>query len=110
MLKVVGEHQLTPSGTKSYSSEGNAIHYEMEAANKSGFRAPIIGGGQGVHFLMAAIWGHGLQQAELDIYFRRPVFWDDTIAVGVSSDMSAVASLREGKVLTEMKVNSRSEL
>jgi hypothetical protein len=60
MLKVVGEHQLTPSGTKSYSSEGNAIHYEMEAANKSGFRAPIIGGGQGVHFLMAAIRGHGL--------------------------------------------------
>ena len=65
-----------------------------------------------MHFLMASIWGHGLQQAELDIYFRRPVFWDDTIAVGVrvSSDMSAVASLREDKVLTEMKVNSRSEL
>jgi len=110
MSKVVSEHRLTPKGTKGYSSEGNAIHYEMEAANTAGFRAPIIGGGQGVHFLMAAIWGSGLEQVDLDIYFRRPVFWDDTIAVGVTSDMSAVASLREGKVLTEMKVNNRREL
>ncbi|MBT6891223.1 MAG: hypothetical protein HOA25_06965 [Gammaproteobacteria bacterium] len=109
MLKLVSEHRLTPEGTKGYSSEGNAIHYEMAAANLAGFRAPIIGGGQGVHFLMAAIWGHGLEQVDLDVYFRRPVFWDDTIAVGVSSDMSAVASLREGKVLTEMKINNRRE-
>jgi len=110
MLKVVSEHRLTPEGTKAYSSEGNAIHYEMGAANLAGFKAPIIGGGQGVHFLMAAIWARGLEQVDLDIYFRRPIFWDDTIAVGTSSDMSAVASLREGKVLTEMKVNNRHEL
>lgn len=109
-LKIVSKHRLTPAGTKSYSSEGNAIHYEMDAANLAGFRAPIIGGGQGVHFLMAAIWGGGLAEVALDIYFRRPVFWDDTIAVGISSDMKAVASLREGKVLTEMRVNNRSEL
>ena len=108
-LNLVSEHRLTPEGTKAYSSEGNAIHYEMEAANLAGFRAPIIGGGQGVHFLMAAIWGQGLEQVDLDVYFRRPVFWDDTIAVGVSSDLGAVASLREGKVLTEMRVNGRRE-
>ena len=29
MSEVVGEHQLTPSGTKSCGSEGNAINYEM---------------------------------------------------------------------------------
>jgi hypothetical protein len=109
VLKLVSEHRITPSGTKDYSSEGNAIHYEMAAANLAGFRAPIIGGGQGVHFLMAAIWGSGLQQVDLDIYFRRPIFWDDALSVGVISDMSAVASLREGKVLTEMKVNNRRE-
>ena len=110
MSEVVGEHQLTPSSTKSCGNEGDAINYQMEAAKKSGLRAPIILGGQGVYFFMAAIWGHGRQQAELDIYFDWPVFWDDTIAVGVSSDMSAVASIREDKVLTKMKVNSRSEL
>ena len=48
--------------------------------------------------------------ADGNFNFRRPVFWGDTIAVGVSSDMSAVASIREDKVLTKMKVNSRSEL
>jgi hypothetical protein len=110
MLTIVSEHRLTPEGTKGYSSEGNAIHYEMDAANLAGFRAPVIGGGQGVHFLMAAIWGHGLEKVGLDIYFRRPIFWDDTIAVGVSHDTGAVASLREGKVLTEMKVNNRMKL
>jgi hypothetical protein len=52
---------------------------------------------------MAAIWGHGWQQAELEIHLHWPVFWDDTIAVGVSSDMSAVASIREGKVLTKRR-------
>ncbi len=107
MLTAVSEHRLTPAGTKDYSREGNAIHYEMGAANQAGFRAPIIGGGQGVHFLMAAIWGQGLEKVDLDIYFRRPIFWDDTIVVGVSRDMSAVASLRAGKVLTEIKVNER---
>ena len=40
MSEVVGEHQLTPSGRKTSGSEGNAINYEMKAANKSGLRAP----------------------------------------------------------------------
>jgi len=28
----------------------------MEPAQKAGFRAPLIGGGMGVHFLMAELW------------------------------------------------------
>ena len=44
-LEQISTHTLTPEIVKGYSSEGNSIHYEMEAANKAGFRAPLIGGG-----------------------------------------------------------------
>ncbi len=105
-LDMVSTHQMSPEGTKSYSSEGNAIHYEMEAANRAGFRAPIIGGGQGVHYLMAVLWGAGIASVDLELYFRRPIFWDDLIEVGIMPDQSALASVREGKVLTEVRVNT----
>ena len=105
-LTVISTHQLTPAGTRGYSSEGNAIHYEPDAAQQAGFRAPIIGGGQGVHFLMSALFRDQTPQLlDLDIFFRRPVFWDDTVTVGQLSDLSALALVREHKVLTEMRVN-----
>jgi hypothetical protein len=113
-LKVVSEHQLTPEGTMLYSHEGNAIHYEMEAANKAGFRAPIIGGGQGVHYLMNALWRHGgrhggrhvVQALNLELYFRRPIFWDDRVEVAMAVDKSAIGLIRDGKVLTEARINT----
>lgn len=102
-LDLRGEYTLTPEAVCAYSSEGNAIHYEMAAANRAGFRAPIIGGGMGVHFLVAELWGdQGLERLELDIYFRRPIFWDDTFQVGVADQV--VALVRDGKVLTEARV------
>ena len=105
-LQLLAEYTLTPEATCHYSTEGNAIHYEMEAANKSGFRAPIIGGGMGVHFLVDALWPPGgLRQLDLSIYFRRPIFWDDTFAVGVSTARDAIALVKQGKVLTEARIN-----
>lgn len=105
-LDRITSHQLTPTGTQAYSSEGNAIHYQPEVAQKAGFRAPIIGGGQGVHFLMSALCRDQLpSQLNVEIYFRRPVFWDDAVWVGQKADGSAMALLREHKVLTEMRVN-----
>ena len=109
-LKILSEHQLTPEGTKAYSSEGNAIHYEMAAANTAGFRAPIIGGGQGVHFLMLQLWQKGLSGIDLDIYFRRPVFWDDHVQVGISTNKAAIALVKDNKVLTEARINDFTEM
>ncbi len=81
-LVSCGEYQLTPEKVKSYSMEGNSIHYEMEAANRAGFRAPIIGGGMGVHYLLHSLWQKfNPRSFSLDIYFRRPIFWDDPIEV-----------------------------
>jgi hydroxyacyl-ACP dehydratase HTD2-like protein with hotdog domain len=108
-LTPVAQHELQPDRIKAYSSEGNSIHYEMEAANKAGFRAPIIGGGMGVHYLMASIWqSYQPRVIDLEIYFRRPIFWDDQFSVAVderANPWPAVALVREGKVLTEARIN-----
>ena len=108
-LVSIAEYQLTPERVKAYSSEGNSIHYEMEAAVKAGFRAPIIGGGMGVHYLLSNLWqAYHPTTLDLDIYFRRPVFWDDTFTVAVKKGdehWSAIALIRDNKVLTEARIN-----
>ena len=99
------EFTLTPKNVVRYSSEGNSIHYEPEAAKKAGFRAPIIGGGMGVHYLMDALWKESAPQSvDLDIYFRRPIFWDDKFTV-VKNHEALGLIRRDGKVLTEAKLN-----
>lgn len=83
-LTALGTYQLTPERVKAYSMEGNSIHYEQEAAEKAGFRAPLIGGGMGVHYLTAHMWQNRRPSAfAAAIYFRRPIFWDEAVQVGV---------------------------
>ena len=101
-------YQLTPEGVRAYSSEGNSIHYEPEAAAAAGFRAPIIGGGMGVHFLTAALWPEwGNGAFALDIFFRRPIFWDEAVSVASyrEAGFEAYALLKsDGKVGTELSI------
>ena len=115
-LEFLQNYQLTPDGVRAYSMEGNSIHYELEPAQKAGFRAPLIGGGMGVHFLMAELWqaheqGVGPQAFDAEIYFRRPIFWDDSVGVFNRNDeksgWNAMAILKEDtqgnqKVATEI--------
>lgn len=104
-LNEYQSYTLTPQRVKNYSSEGNSIHYEMEAANKAGFRAPLIGGGMGVHYLVHTLWMACQPNAfDLSIYFRRPIFWDDTFTV-MADPWNAIALIKEGKVLTEASIN-----
>jgi len=105
VLKTGASFSLTPQAVKDYSTEGNSIHYEEEAARAAGFRAPLIGGGMGVHYLMAALWAEQPPQAfDSEIYFRRPIFWDETVQACRSQDGRVRALLKsaETKVGTEM--------
>ncbi len=116
--QVLAAHELTPDRVRSYSTEGNSIHYEEEAARRAGFRAPMIGGGMGVHYLAAQLWQRGVPQSlDLSIYFRRPIFWDEQFTAAVvgdpadRADWQALCLLRdEGerglKVLTEARIES----
>lgn len=111
-LNIVASHQLTPESVIAYSSEGNSIHYDMDAAVAAGFRAPLIGGGMGVHYLLAHLWAadrrSSLDQLDLDIYFRRPIFWDEAFSVATDGDR-AIALIKTDagvrKVLTEARIN-----
>ncbi len=106
-LRVVAEHALTPERVVAYSREGNSIHYDPAAAERAGFRAPLIGGGMGVHYLFAWLWSeHAPQRLDLDIYFRRPIFWDDDFVVAVDDGPGAICLARGGKVLTEARINA----
>jgi hypothetical protein len=118
----LADHRLTPAMVKAYSMEGNSIHYELEAAQRAGFRAPLIGGGMGVHYLLAALWARRSPDSiDLDIFFRRPIFWDAEFEVvcvsktSVASDVanwSALGILQASgetkKVATEMRVNAQN--
>ena len=118
LAQTLATHALTPDQVKAYSMEGNSIHYDEAAAIAGGFRAPLIGGGMGVHYLAAALWAKGEPQTlDMSIYFRRPIFWDETFTAAVlgdredASSWQALCLLRdEGakglKVLTEARLNS----
>ena len=105
-LQPIARYALSPEATRAYSSEGNAIHYNVEAARAGGFRAPIIGGGQGVHLITAALWQDGIDQMDVVIYFRRPIFWDEAVWVGVMPDQSAVGLIKGEKVATEIQIHN----
>ena len=109
-LRRVGAYTLTPEAVSAYSGPHNPIHFDPDAARRGGFRAPIIGGGHGVRFLTAEIWKRGRPQAlDMDINFRRPIFWDDTVEVmaqDVDGAWVAMCLVRDGKVCTEVRIRA----
>ena len=67
-------------------------------------------GTQCVRFITAEIWRrYAPRTLDLDIYFRRPLFWDDSFAVMVEEregGWKAICLAKEGKVATEARINS----
>ena len=111
-LTHIATAKLTPAGVTAYTGPENPIHFDPEAARAKGFRAPITGGGQCVRFLTAQIWRHWAPRTlSLDIRFRRPVFWDDTLQVVVDEPEGhwrAIGLLVDGKVTTEARISELS--
>lgn len=109
-LERLTEIALTPEDVKTYSLDtGNRLHVDPEAAARAGYRAPIIGGSQGVRYMTAALWREGAPaRVALDIRFRRPIFWDESFEVraeGKKGARSALCLSRGPKVLMEMRVS-----
>ena len=74
---------LVPQNVADYSDEaGNLIHSDPEVAREHGFRAPIAAGLMGIHFYREALEKHYTPKAfDLEVWFRRPMFWDDTLSL-----------------------------
>jgi acyl dehydratase len=110
-LKKLGQFTLTLEDVKGYNlNTTNLIHFDEDAAKRAGYRVPIIGGTHGVRFLTAAIWEEFSPKGiDVDIYFRRPLFWDDSFDIMVDDAggrWKAMCLAKGGKVATEMRVNA----
>lgn len=109
-LKEVGRFAFTPEGVTAYSGPHNPIHFDPEVATRNGYRAPIAAGTQCVRFMTAAIWRRFAPQTlDLDIYFRRPLFWDDSFSVMVDErdgEWKAICLTKDGKIAAEARINA----
>ena len=80
---------LEPSKVAEFSKEaGNLIHSDPQVAQKHGFRAPIAAGLMGVHFyreIIAKYMGNP-ECFDMEIWFRRPMFWDDTLLLWAKTE------------------------
>lgn len=74
---------LVPQDVANYSDEaGNLIHSDPEIAREHGFRAPIAAGLMGIHFYREALEKqYAPKEFDLEVWFRRPMFWDDTLSL-----------------------------
>lgn len=108
-MRVLGTFTLSPESVKAYTGPHNPIHLDPEAAKRGGFRAPIIGGGQGVRFLTAEIWRRFRPRVlDIEVQFRRPIFWDDTVTIVVDEqhdEWQSIGLMKGGKVATEGRIN-----
>lgn len=108
-LKAVNRIQLTPECVTAYTGPNNPVHTDPEAAKRSGYRAPIMGGSQGMRYLSAELWRHFRPRVlDLEIFFLRPIFWDDAFEVMVeesAASWQAICLAKEGKVAVEARIN-----
>jgi acyl dehydratase len=80
---VLTRKQCTPETTCGYClNTKNLIHTDRATARRYGFRAPIIAGNQTVNFLLEALALDARPNSfDIEIRFRKPVFWDDAVAI-----------------------------
>lgn len=112
-LKELGATTLTPDDVRGYGLRTtNYLHTEPEAAKRAGYRAPIIGGGHGVRYMTAAIWRtFNPTTLDMDIYFRRPLFWDDRFTVRVDDrggKWRSICLAKDDKIATEARIKAIS--
>ena len=76
---------LNPEKVADFSSEaGNLIHSDPQVAKQHGFRAPIAAGLMGLHFYRKFIAeNYETKSFDLQVWFRRPMFWDDELSLVV---------------------------
>lgn len=80
-LELLAEKQLTPEQVKVFSGDvGNMIHFEPAFAARYGYRAPLA---QGLMTMLWMVAQLAPERGPLEVAagFRRPVFWDDRMAL-----------------------------
>ncbi len=111
-LTMIGEKQLVPEKVAAYSDEAeNLIHSDPETARRFGFRAPIAAGLMAIRFMIEALSKEAVpQELDLQIRFRRPMFWDEKLDLwGRHDDAGKLAYIavvnQDGKLANDGIVN-----
>lgn len=110
-MTLIARHQLVPEKVAAYSDEAeNLIHSDPETARRFGFRAPIAAGLMAVHFMMAALCRPTPpNRLRMSIRFRRPMFWDEELAVWgrhTGEKLAALAVINpDGKVANDAVID-----
>jgi len=115
-LKELVRKQLTPEGVKDYSDGGGPVHKDPEYARKIGLRSPVAAGVMGMHWMLEALArARPYQAVDIAIELKRPIFWDEEIALWgrpVAGKPGAYDVMRvlnpEGKVTVDGRVRNVS--
>src|SRR3546814_16905946 len=83
-FETILRKQFTPDDVVAYSGKGrNPIPDDPEHAQLMGFRAPIVAGNQLINVLLEPLAMDGRpERFDVAVRLRRPVFWDEALAVG----------------------------
>ena len=110
---VLTRKQCTPETTCGYClNTTNLIHTDPATARRYGFRAPIIAGNQTVNFVLEALSLDARPRSfDIEIRFRKPVFWDDAVAIEGRRDAAGtLTGIRavngEGATVADATVNA----
>ncbi|MFP6775078.1 MAG: hypothetical protein VCE74_22525 [Alphaproteobacteria bacterium] len=110
-FEALWQRTLVPDDVARYSSDGrNKIHSEPGIARQFGFRAPIAAGLMGVHYYLEALARNGAtDKMDLEIWFKRPMFWDETLTLRHCTDGGRLTAMRienqAGKPASLARVN-----
>ncbi|MBT4491175.1 MAG: hypothetical protein HOC72_26800 [Rhodospirillaceae bacterium] len=105
------QRTLVPDEVARYSSDGrNRIHSDPEIARQFGFCAPIAAGLMGVHYYLEAMARHDAAEGmDIEIWFKRPMFWDETLTLRHKSENGRLTAMRienqAGKAASLARVN-----
>ena len=81
-LTEIFRKQLTPEGVRDYSDGGGPVHKDPEYARQIGLRSPVAAGVMGMHWMLEALAREKPYQAvDIAIELKRPIFWDEEIAL-----------------------------
>lgn len=94
---LVAEKRLTPDRVAAYSHEfpDYWVHFRPDVARSIGFPKPVAQGLMSLTWMMEALAAREVPGAiDVEVSFRRPIFWDDAIEVRRRGDDFLV--LRQG--------------
>ncbi len=111
-FKELWQRTLRPEEVARYSSDGrNRIHSDPDIARQFGFRAPIAAGLMAVHYYLEALARRGtVDSMDLEIWFKRPMFWDERLTLQNQTDGGRLTAMRivnqAGKIASQARVNA----